>query len=448
MKILFTILMLLIQTSLSYGTGIVYKIRDDALVTGAGSESVSSLKTELPINLRKAVKKKGDVAIYENDVPCNFEIKLAVDVEYVKQYFNHYVMFKRVTATIEKDGAEVGSVSTDYEIKAGDYKTYGTEGRQFALKAASDIADLLSKSSVISGVSHKNESNTVVASTNNAEKEHAVALDNGIDSIGPMPRGKAIGKHDVAVIIGNKNYKKTSKVDYALSDALKVKELVINTMGFSPENVIYVEDATLSDFTEIFGSQNDNKSKLSDFIEPGVSNVFVYYVGHGAPDIHAEKPEAYFVSIDSDPQYLSVGGYKVKTLYDNLSALPAKSITVVLDSCFSGNSPKGVLFKGISGLVVVGKQPVLPAVNSVVLTSTSENQVSSWYEEKQHSLFTYFFLKGLQGDADKNHDKKITVGELNEYLSYNVPRLAKKITGNIQTPVITGKQETVLVTLR
>ena len=28
------------------------------------------------------------------------------------------------------------------------------------------------------------------------------------------------------------------------------------------------------------------------------------------------------------------------------------------------------------------------------------NQISSWYRDQKHSLFTYYFLKALQGDAD------------------------------------------------
>lgn len=268
------------------------------------------------------------------------------------------------------------------------------------------------------------------------------------DEVGAAPAGKFKHKNDVAVIVGNRDYKKTSSVDFAVNDANKVKEFAIKTMGIPEGNIIYIENATLTDFTEIFGQQNGTGgSKLRNFIKPNVSNVFVYYVGHGAPDIKAAKPEAYFVPVDADPQYIDNSGYRVQALYDNLAKLPVKNMTVVLDSCFSGNSPKGLLFKGISALVRVEKQGKLAAKNSLVLTSTSENQVSSWYEEKKHSLFTYFFLKGLQGEADANKDSNISVAEMKAYLDENVSYMSRRLTGNEQQPNVSGNGNQIMAVL-
>lgn len=269
------------------------------------------------------------------------------------------------------------------------------------------------------------------------------------DEIGDVPEGKFRNKFDVAVIIGNRDYKKTSAVDFAVNDANKIKEFATKTLGISPGNIIYIENATLTDFTEVFGQQSgEGGGKLSNFIKPNISNVFVYYVGHGAPDIKSAKPEAYFVPVDADPQYISNSGYKVQSLYDNLAKLPVKKMTVVLDSCFSGNSPKGVLFKGISGLLVVAKANKIAAKNSILFTSTSENQVSSWYDEKKHSLFTYYFLKGLQGEADENKDNKISVAEMKTYLDDKVSYMARRLTGNEQQPTINGKDNQIIAELK
>ena len=37
----------------------------------------------------------------------------------------------------------------------------------------------------------------------------------------------------------------------------------------------------------------------------------------------------------------------------------------------------------------------------------------------------YFLMKGLEGDADANNDRKITNGELHSYVRSNVTRQAK-----------------------
>ncbi len=262
-----------------------------------------------------------------------------------------------------------------------------------------------------------------------------------------IPSGAAAGRYDIAVVIGNQNYSLSgaSDVDYAIRDAKTIKEYLTRTMGFDPANIIYIENATLTKFHEVFGTERDFHGKLFKWLKPGESNVFVYYAGHGAPDL--ESGEAYFVPIDANPQLIRTGGYSLQTFYDNLAKLQAKKVTVIIDACFSGNTARGSLFKGTSALVRHEKQAVKP-MNAIVITSSSANQVSSWYPEKQHSLFTYFFLKGLRGEADTNKDNLITVGEMRGYLSEHVPYMARRLTGNEQTPQISANDDDLLTKLK
>ncbi|HBL54251.1 MAG TPA: hypothetical protein DDZ34_09715, partial [Syntrophaceae bacterium] len=125
-----------------------------------------------------------------------------------------------------------------------------------------------------------------------------------------------------------------------------------------------------------------------------------------------------------------------------------KKVTVVLDTCFSGNSDRGMLFKNISPTLVKVKKEYRGPQNAVLMTSGAVDQVSGWYPEKSHSLFTYFFLKGLQGQADVNKDGKITVGEMDAYVKENVPYMARRLTGNEQNPVVTGNAADVIATLK
>jgi len=120
---------------------------------------------------------------------------------------------------------------------------------------------------------------------------------------------------------------------------------------------------------------------------------------------------------------------------------------VVLDACFSGNTDKGMLFKGISPAMVKVKKEYQRPAGAILMTSASADQVSAWYPEKRHALFTYFFFKGLQGDANKNGDGKITVGELSDYLKENVPYMARRLKGLEQQPVVMGNPADVLAVL-
>ena len=262
-----------------------------------------------------------------------------------------------------------------------------------------------------------------------------------------IPQGIKAGKYDIAVIIGNKSYREgIPQVAYAHRDAAVMKEYVVRTMGFEEGNIIYAEDATLSKLNEIFGIASAPQGRLYKYVKPNVSRVFIYYGGHGAPDL--ETGDAFILPVDGNPEFIRTGGYRLQTFYDNLARIPAKKITVVLDTCFSGNTDKGMLFKGISPALVKVKKEYRGPAGAVVITSASTDQVSAWYPEKRHSLFTYFFLKGLQGAADQSGDGKITVGELSEYLREHVPYMARRLKGVEQQPVIMGNPGDVLAVLK
>jgi len=116
---------------------------------------------------------------------------------------------------------------------------------------------------------------------------------------------------------------------------------------------------------------------------------------------------------------------------------------VVIDACFSGMSDKGTIISKASPLRVV---PILPGAGKInIFTSSRAEEISSWYPDKRHSLFTYFFLKGLQGAADSNKDKKLTYGELYEYTSENVTYYARRLYGRSQNPSFSGKEEKVIL---
>jgi hypothetical protein len=86
--------------------------------------------------------------------------------------------------------------------------------------------------------------------------------------------------------------------------------------------------------------------------------------------------------------------------------------------------------------------------NGAVFTSSQGQQVSAWYPDKRHGLFTYFFLKGLRGAADADHDKRITAGEMAAYPDREVPYWAGRVAKKDQQPQLQGKPDLVLAHLR
>jgi hypothetical protein len=246
----------------------------------------------------------------------------------------------------------------------------------------------------------------------------------------------------VGVVIGISHYKSSDipAVPYAVKGARLVEEYLERTFGVDERKIIFAtdENASLSDFRKIF------EEKLRNYVTPGKSDVYIYYQGHGVPD--PETQEAYFVPFDCDPSYAKSTGYPLKEFYSKLAALPARSVTVILDACFSGASAGGVLVKNINPLYMRVKTPALTMKNGVVFTSSTDEQVSCWYPEKNESLFTYYFLKGLKGDADLNHDGRITCGEMRDYLEKNIEVEARYLNNREQKPqVMTDDPDKVLL---
>lgn len=265
-----------------------------------------------------------------------------------------------------------------------------------------------------------------------------------------IPKGKRKNPHAIAVIIGNKHYSRFGHgipdVDYAARDAAYMKEYVINLLGYKKENIIYKLDATQGQISRIFGTKGNFKSELYNWVKAGKSDVFIYYVGHGAPDPKGKG--AFLMPVDASADYISANGYSLDTFYDNLAKIPARKITVVLDACFSGNSAAGMLVKNVSPGILKSATPVKKLNNGVIFSSAGKDQVSHWYPGKRHSLFTYFFMKGLRGEADENGNKRITVAEMKEYLRDKVPYRARRLTGREQTPVVMGDEAREIVRLR
>lgn len=266
-----------------------------------------------------------------------------------------------------------------------------------------------------------------------------------LDIAEDIPVAKTKNESGIAVIIGNRDYEQAPHVEFALNDAAIMKNYVVSALGYKDENVIYLENAKQSDMVNIFGNESNFKGRLYDFTRKGLSDVFIYYSGHGAPDPNSKT--GFLVPVDCDPNRVSLNGYSLGTLYQNLDKMAADKqllhVTLVLDACFSGNSEKGSLLKNISPIYLTVEKQGMTFPQSTVFTSASGDQVSTWYADKKQSLFTYFFLRGLKGDADINKDGIITAEEVYQYTAdevNGVPYWARRINnGRMQNPTFTGK---------
>ena len=237
-----------------------------------------------------------------------------------------------------------------------------------------------------------------------------------------IPLGRNRNSNTFAVIIANENYRRESKVDYAINDGEIFRQYCIQTLGLPQSNVHCITDATLNDFR----AEMDWLSQVANAYQ-GAARLIFYYAGHGVPDEKSQS--SYLLPVDGYGSNVNTG-YKLSEMYSSLSSFPAKSVMVFLDACFSGAQRNGAMLASARGVALKAKQEK-PKGNMVVISAASGDETAYKYDEQSHGMFTYFLLKKLQdGGAD------ITLGELADYIKTNVGRRSIVINMKSQTPEV------------
>jgi len=249
----------------------------------------------------------------------------------------------------------------------------------------------------------------------------------------------------VAVLIGLENYSYFAPAPYAENDAAIMKEYFKNVLGI--ENIILYKskDVTGYFFDNIF---DPAYGELQKAVLKGKTDIFVYYSGHGIPNKDGTK--VYLLPTDGKPEAIERQGYDLNTLFKNLDALEAASVTIIIDACFSGLSRTSENIEPQNLLAMKGVK-VKPEVieswladpNFTIFTSSEFDQTSLGFDLSETGLFTYYLCAGLQGNADANGDKKITTGELEDYVTARVSETSVKIRG-LQVPQFHGNRDMVL----
>ena len=262
-----------------------------------------------------------------------------------------------------------------------------------------------------------------------------------IDIESNIPKGKT--KSDAyAVIIGIENYQNLPPATHAVRDAEWVKEYFQQSLGIPQTNILtYMNDkATMSLFIKLFEG-----GYLSRLIQQKKADLYVYFSGHGSPPPpNQDKP--YLAAWDADLSSIEYTCYPVEKVYDALNELKTSSVTVFLDACFAGISKDSKPLKPGKPVYIAPANKM--NVGKITLFTAGEfDQIAHIYNDKKHSLFTYYLMKGIHGrEADSNQDGKLTIAEFESYLSDEVPKQAMQLEGELQNPqVYTADPDRVLI---
>lgn len=225
-----------------------------------------------------------------------------------------------------------------------------------------------------------------------------------------------------AVIIGNENYQKASKVEFANNDAAVFAQYCQKTLGLPEKNIRFYIDAT---YATMLSAVDDIQGIAKAF--NGDVNIVFYYAGHGVPN--ESSNDAYLLPIDTDGRNTEVC-YSLARLYKELGDMNVKSVTVFMDACFSGAQRGDGMLTAARGVAIKAK-PATPQGNMVVFSAASGDETAYPYKEKVHGLFTYYLLKKLQETKGD-----VTLGELGRYIVDNVTKESVVSNGKSQTPTV------------
>lgn len=239
-----------------------------------------------------------------------------------------------------------------------------------------------------------------------------------------IPVAKTKDNNTFAVIIGNENYQRVAKVQYAANDAKIFGEYCQKTLGIPAQNIRKYNDAT-------YGAMLSALQDIRDVTDAydGDASVIFYYAGHGIPSETDQR--AYLLPVDADGKQ-TIACVPLNTIYNYLGALKAKNVVVFLDACFSGSQRGDGMLASARGVAIKPKAEQ-PQGNLVVLSAASDSETAFPYKEKRHGLFTYYLLKDLQQTKGD-----VTLGDLADFVTKNVKQQSVVINRKPQTPTVTS----------
>jgi hypothetical protein len=244
----------------------------------------------------------------------------------------------------------------------------------------------------------------------------------------------------LAVIIGISQFAdpRVAPLQYADADALAFYDFLRSPAaglgGFKEEDIrlLLNQDATYRQIRTAF----------SQFLR-GVTErdvVLFYFAGHGAPDPFRLQ-DHYLLTHDTDAGDIAGTAFPMSDVAEAIQRLRARDIIVITDACHAAAVSTEVGFRATTPEFNSINQVFIDRLNAsagglVTFAGSEVGQLSLEHERwgGGHGVFTHFILKALEGGADKDQDRIVSLGEMLEWVRERV----QVTTENQQIPDISS----------
>ncbi len=254
------------------------------------------------------------------------------------------------------------------------------------------------------------------------------------DDLNPLNKSVKVNKNAIALIIGIANYENATKALFADNDALVFKDYASEKLGV-PENRIKVLLNEEAEYAEILLTA---KKWLKRLTKKNKSDIYIFFAGHGLASNDGEQ--IYLLPFDGRVKLLDDTALVRNRLFNEIQQANPKSVTVFLDTCYSGKTRSEETLIASRPVEIKAKKQSVPNGFTLFSAAGADETSNPLYEAK-HGIFSYFLMKGMEGEADINNDNQITANELHYYLKENVAQHSD----DEQTPELQGDKDRVLV---
>ncbi len=240
--------------------------------------------------------------------------------------------------------------------------------------------------------------------------------------------------HTHALIIGIADYRNISDLEFADDDALAFRQYLTKTVLCKQDtnNIrVFLNEEAIS--SNIYAALEN----LVSFAKEG-DRVYIYFSGHGDSENATIFKSGFLLTHETPAHSYYTNSINVDILNNFIHTLSIQNKSDVIfigDACHSGN----LKASSSSTVVTTAKALSQNIAEEVRMLSCQPDEIS--IEGKQwgngRGLFSYHLINGLYGKADMGEtgDRKISLNELNIYLSTNVPKDAHPVS---QYPGIYG----------
>jgi WD40 repeat protein len=294
------------------------------------------------------------------------------------------------------------------------------DGRPLEARGAMPIPDAEATQDISIPIPQKSVEIGIIARTKSGASEAKIVKVNWDGAAADLLKPKLY-----AVAVGVSDYDSDSlKLRYAAQDATDfaagIKRQEGGLYGKVEIRLLTDKDATRDSIVEAL-----------EWLEGEVTSRdvgMVFMAGHGVTD---NRQRFYYLPSDADMDKLRSTAVSRDEMLNTMSNLAGKAL-MFIDACHSAASLEGEQTRGSAVDITAVVNELSSVENGVVMfASSTGRQVSIERDDWKNGAFTEALLEGLSGSADYIKDGKLTIAELDLWLSERV----KELTDKRQAPV-------------